>query len=35
MRVGRKSLHTVCHLGGGGLSGTACRDVGKWSGWGV
>jgi hypothetical protein len=28
MRVRRESLHTVCHLGGGGLSGTACCDAG-------
>jgi len=35
MRVGRDSLHTVCHLGGAGLSGAVCCDAGTWSGWGV
>ncbi|SDH16993.1 hypothetical protein SAMN04487926_102386 [Paraburkholderia steynii] len=28
MRLWRESLHTVCHLGGGGMSGTACCDAG-------
>ncbi|SDG90020.1 hypothetical protein SAMN04487926_101108 [Paraburkholderia steynii] len=32
VRISRKSLHTVCHLGGGGLSGTVCRDAGTRSG---
>jgi len=30
-----RSRHTVCHLGGGGLCGTACWSAGVWSGWGV
>jgi len=35
MRTRRESRHTVCHLGGGELSGTAYGDAGIWSGWGV
>jgi len=35
VRVWRESRHTVCHLGGGGLSGAACCDAGAWSGWGA
>jgi len=34
-RVKHYGLHTVCHLGGGGLSGTACCSAGAWSGWGA
>jgi len=34
-RVEHLGRHTVCHLGGGGLSGAACCDAGTWSGWGV
>jgi len=34
-RMESLGLHTVCHLGGSGLSGTACCDAGAWSGWGV
>ncbi|SKC79134.1 hypothetical protein SAMN05446934_3617 [Paraburkholderia hospita] len=30
-RVCLCGLHTVCHLGGGGISGTACRNAGAWS----
>jgi len=35
MRVWREGRHTVCHLGGGRLSGTACSDAGIWGGWRV
>jgi len=35
MRLWRECLHTVCHLGGWGLCGAACWDVGAWSRWGV
>jgi len=34
-RVRYYGLHTVCHLGGRGLSGMARCDAGAWSGWGV
>jgi len=34
-RVRPYGLHTVCHLGCRGLSGTACCSAGAWSGWGV
>jgi len=34
-RARHYGLHTVCHLGGGGLSGAACWSAGAWSGWGA
>jgi len=34
-RVEHLGLHTVCHLGGRGLSGTVRRTAGAWRGWGA
>jgi len=34
-RAEHYGLHTVCHLGGGGLCGAACCDARRWSGWGA